>query len=261
MKSRSIHQSSRKPILANQTHIRTEKSKVLQRRSLHKHLTEQAIIEKSLHSSPKVFFVTLLACIILLAGVVWFVQSQSNKLAVLSGVDSKSLLDGSVSEETVTINQVSRYKTGATLPRRITIARIGVETLIRPVAAKEDGKPKNPQNINETTWLNSSAKPGEPGVTLIVGYMRGPTKKGVFHDVDALLPGDTIRILRGDSMHFVYKIDSVQTFKKGTLKADQALKLNPDQTSSLHLITSLQEYGIAIEQYEYDYLITAQLVQ
>lgn len=262
MKQQIRNNVLRKPNLASHTHIRIEKSKVLQRRSLHKKLIEFAQLEKSLHSGQKLFLVVLILGMMILYLLIWFVQTRSKLLTVQTeDLTSEVLNSSQVSEGTVTINQVSRYKTEPNLPRRITIPRIGIETLIRPVTANATGLPNNPRNINETAWLNTSAKFGEPGVTLISGYIRGPTKKGVFHDVDVLIPGDSIKVLRGDSTQLSYKITNIHVFKKATLTSEQAMALEPGQVNSLHLITTIHEGGIATEFYENEFLITAQLIQ
>jgi Sortase domain len=239
---------------------KVQRSRVLNRQTIHERLQEFIETPLQLRSKKTVVAALVVIGLIIVSASYWIVTRRSQQLAErVSGSAEVVLKDGEVSEDTVTVNDVARFQTGPTMPRRITIPRIGVETLIRPVMTNDAGLPKNPRNINEVAWMSTSDPLGQNGVTVLVGYMRGPTQKGVFHDLDSLVPSDSIKMMQGDSKIFYYRVVSVQAFEKGTISPQNVMFSPESGKSVLNLVTIIHPVGVAIDLYTKQYLVSAVL--
>ncbi|MEJ2866530.1 DUF4397 domain-containing protein [Actinomycetospora sp. OC33-EN08] len=92
-----------------------------------------------------------------------------------------------------------------------------------------------PTDFSKVGWFSSSAVPGDPGSSVMVGHIdtrRGPA---VFGALDDLKPGDVIEVGRSDGGTARFGVDSVETFAKDGLPTERVY--GPTTAPTLRLMT------------------------
>lgn len=133
-------------------------------------------------------------------------------------------------------NALSSYSVAPDLAKIIRIPSIGVNARVLQVGVKTDGSLGTPSNVYDTAWYTGSAKPGQPGATLIDGHVSSWTTHGVFYSIKDLKAGDAIQIVKGDGSLVNYQVAKVQSYDADNV--DMAAAMKPiEGTSGLNLIT------------------------
>lgn len=129
------------------------------------------------------------------------------------------------------------YTVPADQPRYIFIPKINVRAVVKPTWLTTAGAIGTPTNIYDTAWYARSAKPGQPGATLIDGHVGFWTKHGVFFNLKELQVGDKIQVVRGDGRMLHYKVVKTKLYPYD--KVDMQAILSPVSAgkSGLNLIT------------------------
>lgn len=95
------------------------------------------------------------------------------------------------------------------LPLRLQVPKIGIDTQLSQVGLQADGQMEMPWDIETAAWYKYSPTPGELGPSVIVGHLDGANyanMTGVFYRLHELSPGDKIMITRTDGTVAVFKI-------------------------------------------------------
>ncbi|PWK46248.1 class F sortase [Actinoplanes xinjiangensis] len=145
-------------------------------------------------------------------------------------------------------------------PQRLEIPAIRVSAPILEVGLAGDGSVGVPplRRHNEAGWFEGGPTPGQFGPALIVGHADTRTGPSVFHRLDELRPGQEIRVSRQDGSIAVFKVNSVETFDKGSLPAE---RVYGDYTRpSLRLMTCGGRWLGGEEGYEDNIVVFASLV-
>ncbi len=87
-------------------------------------------------------------------------------------------------------------------PYRISIPKLGINSGVLSLGINNKGEMAVPATLNETSWYNKGAKPGEVGSAVITGHYGAPNQQGVFKNIKNLQNGDTVTIT--DSQNRVY---------------------------------------------------------
>lgn len=134
-------------------------------------------------------------------------------------------------------NEFDSYHVPADQPRYIFIPKIGVRAMVKPTWLTTAGAIGTPTNIYDTAWYVHSAKPGQPGATLIDGHVGFWTKHGVFFNLKDLRVGDKIQVVRGDGKTLHYTVVKTKVYPYD--KVDMHAVLSPVSSgkSGLNLIT------------------------
>ncbi len=82
-----------------------------------------------------------------------------------------------------TARAVGRYAVAPDLARYLKIPKLGVNSRVLQVGITNDGALATPSNVFDTAWYTGSAKPGQPGATLIDGHVSSWTTHGVFYGI------------------------------------------------------------------------------
>jgi len=132
---------------------------------------------------------------------------------------------------------VANYSVPALDPKYLIIPSINVDARIYPVGLTKDGAIGVPSNVYDTDWYNRSSRPGDPGSMLIDGHISSWTTKGVFYNLEKLVPGDNIQVIRGDNVVFNYKV--IRTIIYSASNIDMNAVLSPVVSSApgLNLIS------------------------
>lgn len=124
-------------------------------------------------------------------------------------------------------------------PRYVQIPKLKVDA---PVVGVDKNQQNNslqyPSTMYEAGWYAASAKPGQPGVTLM--YSRGivGNKKGPLTDAANLAPGDFMTIVRGDNTKLQYKVTGSQFLNATQAALDMAMTPARPDGNFLHILTT-----------------------
>jgi hypothetical protein len=153
--------------------------------------------------------------------------------------------------------EMVNYKTPPQDPRLLTIAKLQMSARVVGLDVGKDGLPTSTQNIFDTSWLRTSAKPGENGVTLISGKVAGEAKTGVFGQLESLAVGDVIQIERGDGKVISYKVAKLTKYNPAQLDEATLMKPATAGKSGLNLVTANSRYITKTNSFEQRLLVQA----
>jgi LPXTG-site transpeptidase (sortase) family protein len=123
------------------------------------------------------------------------------------------------------------------LPRYIKIPKLGVNARILQAGVTSSGALGTPSNVYDAAWYTGSAKPGQPGATLIDGHVSSWTTHGVFYNLKKLVAGDTIQVQRGDGQILTYQVVKSQTYQDDKVDMQAAMTPVVAGQPGLNLIT------------------------
>jgi sortase (surface protein transpeptidase) len=99
------------------------------------------------------------------------------------------------------------------IPARLRIPKIGVDTGLSQVGLQSDGSMEMPWDIGTAAWYKYSPTPGEIGPSVIVGHLDGANfanMAGIFYRLRELAPGDEFSVTRSDGTVAVFKVLSLK---------------------------------------------------
>ena len=142
----------------------------------------------------------------------------------------------------VNASMLAAYTVAPELARYIRIPKLGVDARVLQVGVTSTGALATPTNVFDTAWYKNSAKPGQPGATLIDGHVSSWTTNGVFYGIKDLRAGDTIEIEKGDGSKLEYTVNKMVAYDVD--KVDMQALVHPvtSGTSGLNLITCGGKY-------------------
>jgi hypothetical protein len=143
------------------------------------------------------------------------------------------------------------------VPVRVQIAAIGVDSTLMKLGLQRDGSMQVPVGGFPAGWYTGGPTPGELGPAIIAGHvdMHGP---GVFAKLDQLKPGNQITVTRADGSKPVFRVIRVSLFAKD--KFPTALVYGNTNMSVLRLITCGGTFNRQTGHYEDNTVAFAQLV-
>lgn len=121
-------------------------------------------------------------------------------------------------------------------PAMLRIPSINVNAHLQKVGVDQRTEIAVPNNIHIAGWFVDSAKPGEPGLSIIDGHLDGIYEKGVFSQLAAISVGDRFSIERGDKQSLTFEVISKQTIK-AEYAANILFSQDSHIPSQLNLIT------------------------
>ncbi|MBF9131011.1 class F sortase [Plantactinospora sp. S1510] len=145
-------------------------------------------------------------------------------------------------------------------PIRIAIPKIDVGATIMPLGVTADGMVQVPPlaKAQLAGWYQLGPAPGEVGNAVIVGHVDskeiGPA---VFFRLGALLPGDTIEVIRKDGKIANFVVEGVKSYPKTAFPTD--LVYGPTDVPGLRLITCGGDFDERIGSYPDNIIAFARL--
>ena len=101
-------------------------------------------------------------------------------------------------------------------PVRISIPAMKLNTTLRPLGVSADKHTMQlPAKAGEAGWYTSGATPGQPGPTIVVGYIADGHGPGVFSRLGALKAGGEILLRRTDGRLVDYRVDRIASYPRG----------------------------------------------
>ncbi len=163
------------------------------------------------------------------------------------------------SENEVSPEVLAGYEVDADLPRVLTMQRIQVSSRVKRLITRSNGELTYPRNIHDVGWYEGSVKPGEPGVSLLVGHVHGDTKPGIFSRLNNVREGDVVEIERGDGLKLNFSVVNIESFEQDGFKLEQALRSFDHEKPALHLLTHSGRFDVRTNKYEKRLLVRALL--
>jgi sortase (surface protein transpeptidase) len=154
----------------------------------------------------------------------------------------------------------SNYVVAPDLARYIKIPRLGVYARVMQVGATNSGALGTPSNVYDTAWYTGSAKPGQPGATLIDGHVSSWTTHGVFYGIKILVGGDIIQIIRGDGTVLQYQVVKTQVYSSDNVDMRAAIMPITAGKPGLNLITCTGKVKSGTSQFNQRVVVFAQQI-
>lgn len=98
----------------------------------------------------------------------------------------------------------------------VAIPAITIEAPVVSLRLDPSGKLGSPpvENPRIVGWYAAGPAPGERGTAIVVGHRDTRTGPAIFLNLDALAPGNTVRVARADGKVAVFTVDKVRTYTK-----------------------------------------------
>jgi sortase (surface protein transpeptidase) len=188
-------------------------------------------------------FLFALSVVTLLAGVTISLQNWRSNHAAIE-VAKKEIIAANEgrpspapSTNKITPNLLASYTVPPNMPRYLLIPKLSVDARILPVGLTTSGSIGTPSNVADTDWFNQSSLPGQQGAMLIDGHVSSWTTNGVFYGIKNLVPGDIIKVVRGDGTIFSYKVVKSQVYSSTNVDMSAALAPVLSGVPGLNLIS------------------------
>ena len=158
--------------------------------------------------SNKGWYLLTLALVLLLAISGWYTYMYYTKGLVPPVPLPIATADPRVIETEITEAELDTHAVLPTEPRFLSIPSLGVDkSRIMKVGVTANRELDTPRNIHDTGWYEKSSLPDEDTAAILLdGHNGGPTKGGVFENLDRLQVGDQITIERGDGHKVSYEV-------------------------------------------------------
>ncbi|WP_374196692.1 class F sortase [Streptomyces sp. ISL-96] len=104
----------------------------------------------------------------------------------------------------------------ASPPLSVAVPAITIESPIVGLGLDPAGHLAAPQvdNPRLVGWYRDGPTPGEAGTSLLVGHRDTRTGPAIFLNLNALVTGDVVHVVREDRRTAVFTVDAVRTYKK-----------------------------------------------
>jgi sortase (surface protein transpeptidase) len=188
-------------------------------------------------------------------------QANHNATAQVSALSKQADKSGHSSvpaTDKPTPQAISQYVVAPALPRYLRIPKLGVNARVMQTGVTTSGALGTPNNVYDTAWYTGSAKPGQPGATLIDGHVSSWTTHGVFYNILKLLPGDNLQIVRGDGAILNYQVVKTQTYDVNHVDMQAAINPISAGKAGLNLITCAGQVKKGTSQFSQRVIVFAQ---
>lgn len=181
--------------------------------------------------------------VILLSVAVFTISSSRQSYNVSADEDFRQLQqdNGDTPHSEAPYNKIN-FQTAPDLPKLLSIKKLGVKARVTRLSARENSEPKSPNNIHDVGWYENSAKPAEPGATVLIGHIRGVERAGVFVDLTRLVPGDEFQLELGDGSIKNYQVVKMQAYPRGQVDFSALSMPAIEGRSGLNLLTAVAAY-------------------
>lgn len=134
-------------------------------------------------------------------------------------------------------------------PKYISLSTITAEGYIQKVGIDQNNQIAVPNNIHMAAWFDKSAKPSQPGLSIIDGHVNGRVNDGIFKNLDKLKTGDIYTVQFGSGAEKKFKV-----FKLETVPTQEAVNVlfsqDPTVPSQLNLITCAGTFDTNTHAYD-----------
>lgn len=145
----------------------------------------------------------------------------------------------------------------AAAPVRIEVPALGVDTVVVPVGVDDEGEMEVPQDVDTIGWYRFGPAPGAAqGSAVLTGHVDDYRQgTGVFADLGALQPGDTVTVTDGAGAARTFSVISREEWRKGEVPLDRLF--DRGGSARLVLITCGGTFNTSTLGYDDNVAITA----
>jgi Sortase domain len=143
-------------------------------------------------------------------------------------------------------------------PVHLQIPAIDVSTPLVKLGRLPDGTLQVPKAWGTAGWYDQGPRPGQPGPAVILGHVDSKSGPAVFYRLQALRPGDTVRVGLADGRTLVFRVQRLQRYPKNEFPT-QAVYF-PTLGRELRLITCGGDFDYARDSYVDNIVVYATLV-
>jgi len=147
---------------------------------------------------------------------------------------------------------------GSITPYRLRIPSIGVDATVAAVGLMPDGSMGVPADLWTSTWLSSSARPGQAGSAVIAGH-RGIGTQALFSHLEKMRPGELIHVSDANGGELVYQVTRVAPMDLSD--ATQLQVFGPTAEQRLVLITCYGQYSRSTRTYNQRLVVFSRLLR
>ncbi|KIF71839.1 peptidase C60 [Streptomyces sp. AcH 505] len=103
-------------------------------------------------------------------------------------------------------------------PKKVAVPGIMIEAPVMRLSLARDGRLGTPPMSKPrwVGWYAAGPSPGERGTAVVVGHRDTTTGPAIFLNLNALHPGDLVKVRRADHRTAVFTVDSVKTYTRGS---------------------------------------------
>lgn len=159
-------------------------------------------------------------------------------------------------DETPLGDVCDRYQVPGNEPRKIAIPKLGISECVQKVGIDQRNAIAVPTNVHLAGWYSESVRPGEVGVSIMDGHVRGRYRDGIFVRLHELVEGDEIRIEMGDGSLRTFVAAKTSSYSVEAAGAELFKSLYSTQ---LNLITCGGAYNEAAQEYPERVIVQARL--
>ncbi|MCJ1705257.1 class F sortase [Rathayibacter sp. VKM Ac-2926] len=123
----------------------------------------------------------------------------------------------------------------AVTPVRVVIPAIGVDSTLESLTRDDNGWIQPPVQVDEAGWYRDGVVPGDIGPSVIAGHVDSRIGPGVFLDLTALVPGDTVDVILSDGSTRTFSVTGSVSVPKEDFPTEDVY--GPSPTPQLRLIT------------------------
>jgi LPXTG-site transpeptidase (sortase) family protein len=161
-----------------------------------------------------------------------------------------------------TVGHASSVPIARSLPTRLQIPAIGVDTPVNALGLNSDGTIAVPQpgpHLNQAAWFQNSPTPGQNGPSIIEGHVDSVEGESVFFRLGAVHPGDVIRVERQDGSTMVFKVNAVRDYLKS--KFPTAVVYGGDLSAPTLRLITCSDFDEAIHHHVGNEVVYSHLVR
>jgi hypothetical protein len=148
--------------------------------------------------------------------------------------------------------------TSTSLPVRLLIPAIGVDTALQQLRLSSDGSLQAPSAWQVAGWYAGGIRPGQPGPAVIAGHVDSLYGPAVFFRLRQLHHGDQVIVNRQDRQTLVFLVDAVDHVPKDNFPTE--LVYGPTPLPELRLITCGGDFDSQTLSYLDNLVVSAHLM-
>lgn len=179
--------------------------------------------------------------------------------------DDQGVAEGTGSEPAeaeVSSQTVANYYVSPELPRYLRIPELGVFARIKHTGVTADGAVDAPKNINDVSWFNQGAVPGNSiGSSLLLGHVSGWSAPGVFKKIDKMRAGMRFEVEKGSGEKLTYEVTRGEKIPIDQVDMSRILGTEVAGEHDLKLMTCSGKYNKETKQYEDRYVVFAKIIR
>jgi len=144
-------------------------------------------------------------------------------------------------------------------PVAVRASEVGINSTLGQVGLNKDNTIEVPTSYTEAAWYRLGPTPGALGPAVILGHVDSYKGPGVFFNLGAMRPGQTIAVTRADNSIARFRVDAINSYPKDLFPTEAVY--GPINYAGLRLITCGGTFDQKTRSYESNIVVFASLVQ